>query len=289
MALMEKTADNTPIKKQAEKESGPPLTAKEEAKEFFKTALIAVVLAICIRSFFYEPFNIPSGSMKPTLLVGDYLFVSKATYGYSKHSFPFGIAPIEGRIWEGTPKRGDIVVFAKPTEPGTDFIKRVIGMPGETIQVKKGRVYINGTIAERETVGMRKDDPGTPQARTMIEYLETLPGGVTHTIWEESDDRPLDNTPLYKIPADHYFMMGDNRDNSADSRVMNEVGFVPFENFVGRADILFFSTNGHAGLFEFWKWPWTIRYERMFMRIRPSLIADTAKDEIETDTMAAPQ
>ncbi len=246
-----------------------PLNAKEEAAELFKTALIAVILAVLIRSLFYEPFNIPSGSMKPTLLVGDYLFVSKPAYGYSRYSFPFGIVPIEGRIMPKEPERGDVIVFRKPTPPYENYIKRIIALPGETVQVKNGLLHINGDIVPRKFIAFRKvsDDQGI--ATTLTEYIETLPGGAQHSIYEESDNAPLDNTPLYTVPAGHYFMMGDNRDHSQDSRVVNAVGPVPYENIVGRADFLFFSTNGKAQLFEIWKWPVSIRYNRLFSTLRP--------------------
>ncbi|MCC7304714.1 MAG: signal peptidase I [Alphaproteobacteria bacterium] len=262
---IEKSPDIAASSKPAE----PPLTAKEELSEFLRTAIIAVLLAVLIRSFFYEPFNIPSGSMKPTLEIGDYLFVSKPAYGYSRYSFPFGIAPIEGRIWEAAPQRGDVIVFKLPSNTGIDYIKRVIGLPGDTIQVRKGRLYINGEIVPRESVGLKMDDEGPGGPVKMQEYIETLPGGAMHMIYEESDQEALDDTPPYTVPADHYFAMGDNRDNSQDSRVTSMVGFIPAENIVGRADFIFFSTNGYAGLFEFWKWPWTIRYERIFMNIDP--------------------
>lgn len=267
---IEENTENTPSIDKVVKRQ-PPLSAKEEISEFFRTALIAVVLALFIRTFFYEPFNIPSGSMKPTLEIGDYLFVQKPAYGYSKYSFPFGLAPLEGRVWSAEPKRGDIIVFKIPSNPtGDPFIKRLVGLPGDNIQVIKGRLYINGNIVERESIGLRKDVEKSGAPQTMHEYIETLPNGVMHSIYEESDDAPLDNTPLYTVPEEHYFMMGDNRDNSQDSRVPGMVGFVPFENLVGRADFIFFSTNGSAHLFEFWKWPWTIRYERLFMKIKPN-------------------
>ncbi len=253
----------------SEKAGEPPLTAKEELNDFFRTAMIAIVLAILIRSFMYEPFNIPSGSMKPTLEIGDYLFVHKPSYGYSKASFPFGIIPIEGRIWADEPQRGDVVVFKLPSNPSIDYIKRVIGFPGETIQVRQGRLYINGELVPRETVGLKKDEDPHRGTVTMTEYIETLPGGVMHSIFEESDNDPLDNTGVYVVPEGHYFMMGDNRDNSQDSRVTHAVGPVPFENFVGKADFIFFSTDGSAGLFEFWKWPWALRYGRFFTSIDP--------------------
>ncbi|MGB4057091.1 MAG: signal peptidase I, partial [Alphaproteobacteria bacterium] len=259
-----------------------PLNAKEELNDFFRTAMIAVALALLIRSLLFEPFNIPSGSMKPTLDIGDYLFVSKPAYGYSRYSFPFGLAPIAGRVWEKPPERGDVVVFKLPTNPQIDYIKRVIGMPGDKIQVRHGRLYINGTIVPREPLGIKKDDEGG-EIVTMVEYLETLPGGVIHSIYEESDDEILDDTGVYEVPEDHYFMMGDNRDNSQDSRVSSAVGFVPFENFVGKADFIFFSTNGYAGLFEVWKWPWSIRYERFFKSIRPVSAERNAAPEEKSD------
>lgn len=248
----------------------PPLTAREEWAEFFKTAMIAVVLALLIRTFLFEPFNIPSGSMKPTLEVGDYLFVYKPAYGFSRYSFPFGLAPIEGRIWGGDdmPERGDVIVFKLPTNPSIDYIKRIVALPGETVQVVDGELYINRQKVERDFVRLKQLDEGNGKI-TMTEYIETLPGGIMHPIYEESDDRPLDNTEEYVVPEGHYFAMGDNRDNSQDSRVSNLVGFIPLENIVGRASFIFFSTNGYANLAEVWKWPWTVRYDRLFDKIGP--------------------
>lgn len=250
-------------------EKKPPLTAKEEVSEFAKTVIIAVFLALLIRTFLYEPFNIPSGSMKPTLEIGDYLFVNKPSYGYSRYSFPFGLAPIEGRIWDEMPERGDVVVFKLPSNPYIDYIKRVVALPGETVQVRKGRLYIDGKMVERESQGIKNVDDMHRGSVMMHEYLETLPGGVVHSIYEETDDRPLDNTEVFVVPDDHVFVMGDNRDNSQDSRVEAAVGFVPLELLVGKADFIFYSTNGYAGLFEVWKWPWTVRYNRLFMDIGP--------------------
>lgn len=253
----------------AEAKANPPLNAKEELAEFFKTALIAVVLALMIRTFLYEPFNIPSGSMKPTLEVGDYLFVYKPSYGYSRYSFPFGLAPLEGRVWAKPPERGDVVVFKLPSNTHIDYIKRVIGMPGDTVQVKRGRLYINNELIHREPVGLKRVEDEPFGEIAMTEYIETLPDGVMHPIYEETDQEPLDNTPPYVVPEGHYFMMGDNRDNSQDSRVTHAVGFVPLENIVGRADFIFFSTNGTAAMYEPWKWPWTIRYDRLIKPIGP--------------------
>ncbi len=237
--------------------------------EFLRTVLMAVLLALFIRTFFYEPFNIPSGSMKPTLEVGDYLFVSKPAYGYSRYSFPFGFAPIEGRMMGKVPVRGDTIVFKLPTNPSIDYIKRVVGLPGDKIQVVGGRLYINRKIVPREPVGLRKVEKVDNYEVVMMEYIETLPGGVMHRIYEESDNESLDNTVEYTVPEGRLFLMGDNRDNSQDSRVQSMVGYVPFENIVGRADVIFFSTNGSASIFEPWKWPWTIRYNRLFDKIEP--------------------
>ncbi len=247
----------------------PALNQKGEISEFVKTALIAVAIALLIRSIFFEPFHIPSSSMKPTLLIGDYLFVNKPAYGYSKYSFPFGIAPIEGRVWSAKPKRGDVIVFALPTNPSIDYIKRIVALPGETVKVTNGRLFINDELVPRELVS--KDDLSGEGSdiQNLTEYIETLPGGIKHNIYEVSDYEPLDDTDLYTVPENHYFVMGDNRDNSQDSRVTSRVGPVPFENIVGRADFLFFSTNGFAHLFEIWKWPWSVRYDRLFMDIDP--------------------
>lgn len=275
-----KIEDNEDEVAEVPKPGKPVLIEKGEISEFAKTAALAIVIAFFIRSVFFEPFNIPSSSMKPTLLIGDYLFVHKPAYGYSRFSFPFGIVPIEGRIWPKEPTQGDVVVFKLPTNTNIDYIKRVIGLPGDTIQVRSGRLYINGKMIDRQFVQKVKiEEPGGYE-QTVSEYLETLPNGVVHSIYELSDNERLDDTDVYTVPEGHYFMMGDNRDNSQDSRVASLVGPVPFENLVGRADFLFFSTNGHAKLLEFWKWPNSIRYDRLFMDIDPVTIAsDTESNE----------
>lgn len=248
----------------------PKLVDKEEISEFAKTLIIALLLAAVIRTFLYQPFNIPSGSMLPTLLVGDYLFVSKPAYGYSQYSFPFGLAKFEGRMMASSPQRGDVVVFRPPKTPNIDFIKRIIGLPGDTVQVIKGRLYINGVRAEREPVGLvESEDNAAYTPQRMMEYIETLPDGVMHRIYERSDMEDLDDTPLHTVPQGHYFMMGDNRDNSSDSRVMREVGFIPFDNIVGRADMLFFSVKEEANLFNPLTWPKNIRFQRLFQKIGP--------------------
>jgi signal peptidase I len=260
-------------KKSQSVKNAAKLKDKEEISELAKTVIIALLLALTIRTFLYEPFNIPSGSMLPTLKVGDYLFVSKTAYGYSRHSFPFGMASFEGRVMDGTsenkPKRGDVVVFKLPTDTSTDYIKRIIGMPGERVQVIAGRLYINGVMVERESVGFHQEMGHDYRPHRVTEHLETLPGGIVHRIFEVSDNENLDNTKEYVVPAGHYFMMGDNRDNSQDSRVQSLVGFVPYENFVGRADILFFSIDEKAKLLMPWTWFKSVRFNRIFDKIGP--------------------
>jgi len=247
-----------------------PEKKEESMGEFFKTAILAVLLALFIRTFFFEPFNIPSGSMLPTLQIGDYLFVSKTSYGYSRHSFPFGIADFKGRIMDSDPERGDVIVFKLPTNTSIDYIKRLVGMPGDTVQVKRGRLYINGEMVDREPVGMQRVEAAEGGHETIMEYIEMLPGGVMHRIYEESDSERLDNTPEYTVPDGHYFMMGDNRDNSQDSRVKELVGFVPHDNLVGRAEILFFSIDSsEASIFKPWTWFTAIRYSRIFDSVGP--------------------
>lgn len=230
--------------------------------ETAKTIIYAVVIALFIRTVFAEPFSIPSGSMIPTLLVGDYLFVSKASYGYSKHSLPLSIPLIKGRIFYTEPKRGDVIVFKLPSDNRTDYIKRLIGLPGDRIQMKAGRLYINGEMVERTFVERFVQRDSTGAAVRYDKYTETLPNGVRHTILEMSDDMPYDNTSEFVVPEDHFFMMGDNRDNSMDSRVL-KIGFVPKVNLIGKAKFLFYSNDGTARWWEFWKWPMSVRWSRL--------------------------
>ena len=230
---------------------------KEGLGEILRTVIYAVVIAVVIRTVAYEPFSIPSESMLPTLLVGDYLFVSKYAYGYSKHSLPFSPDVYEGRVLESPAERGDVVVFKLPRDNATDYIKRVIGVPGDRIQVKGGLLYINGEPVKRERVEdfLTTDRRGT--VYRVPRYRETLPNGVQFLTLDLQANGEADNTEEYVVPAGHYFMMGDNRDNSIDSRVpvrAGGVGFVPAENLVGRAEILFFSKEEEALPWEVWNW-----------------------------------
>jgi len=237
-----------------------------------KTVIYAVLIALGIRTAAFEPFNIPSGSMIPTLLVGDYLFVSKYSYGYSRHSLPLSLPLIPGRVLYSQPERGDVAVFKLPSDNKTDYIKRLIGLPGDTIQMRRGRLYINGKLVPRKRIEdfLVEEYPG--QVQSVPQFVETLPNGRTHRILEVSDQGPLDNTPIYKVPPGHFFAMGDNRDNSSDSRVPsrrggNGVGFVPLENLVGRAEVMFFSTDGTAAWWEVWGWIQATRFSRMFQSV----------------------
>jgi len=242
--------------------------AKKKISGFFesvKTIVYALLIALVIRTVAFEPFNIPSGSMRPTLEIGDYLFVSKFSYGYSKHSLPLSLPLIPGRILFSDPERGDVAVFKLPSDNKTDYIKRIVGVPGDKIQVKYGRLRINGKIVSRRKVkdNLLASDFG--ESRKVTRYIETLPNGKTYAIFEKSDQDPLDDTGVYTVPHNHYFAMGDNRDNSQDSLTL-QVGFIPKQNLVGRAEILFFSKNDNARWWEIWKWA-EGRTNRFFTKI----------------------
>lgn len=240
----------------------------------------ALLLALVIRTFLFQPFSIPSGSMRPTLLEGDYLFVTKWAYGYSRHSLPFSPPLFDGRIWGGEPERGDVAVFRHPVT-GRDFIKRVVGLPGDRIQFNNGVLFINDVPVELEEAGVFEEvvelqGPGRVRPRCANGIVgmggicekqrqtETLPGGREHIILN-IENRSTDNTGVYTVPAGHFFFVGDNRDNSSDSRIPQSaggVGFVPFEDLVGRADRVLFSSAG-TSLFAFWTW----RGDRFFHKI----------------------
>ncbi len=247
----------------------PTTLAKRKAGglvDNFKTIIYAILIALAIRTVAFEPFNIPSGSMIPTLLVGDYLFVSKFSYGYSHYSLPLSPPLFSGRILASLPKRGDVAVFKLPRDTSTDYIKRLIGLPGDTIQMKDGQLYINGTVVERTADGtFAAEGEGPPIVEKR--YIETLPGGREHPILKMSDHEPLDNTEEFHVPPGYVFAMGDNRDNSLDSRVPNAVGYVPLENLVGRAEFIFFSIDATHPWYEFWEWPFEIRWGRLFSGI----------------------
>ncbi len=230
----------------------------------------AILIALAIRSLVFEPYNIPSSSMVPTLLIGDYLFITKYDYGYSKHSFPLSLPIIpKGRLLADNPERGDVVIFKKPAEgpldpnANADYIKRVIGLPGDTIQMKQGRLYINDILVPRQKIG--EEDWMTEQGMMhYTRYEETLPNGVKHFIYELSDTTATDNTDAFIVPEGMFFMMGDNRDNSYDSRFFGPVGLEALE---GKARFIFYSNNGKGWFFQFWKWGDSLRLERFFKEI----------------------
>lgn len=290
-----------------------PLKNKNAAREWFNTIFYGALIAIIFRSFLLEPFNIPSGSMIPTLNVGDHIFVEKWSYGYSRYSFPFGSWHMwNGRFWATEPEIGDVIVFRNPINESQDYVKRLIGRPGDTIQMIAGRLYINGTVVPREnprpyivatlpkslrSVGFYKDNMSikgnkiwidnqpAPFEYTieykddrfcrmytdacgvfeMTEYTETLPNGVSHSIIEYSDNARFDDTMAFTVPENHYFFMGDNRDNSADSRA--DVGFVPRDNVLGKVWFVWYSHNYYAPMLAVWNWNSKMRWDRFGMGI----------------------
>lgn len=291
---------------------------KYELKDTIKAIIWAGFFAIIIRTFMIEPFHIPSDSMIPNLFVGDHLFVSKISYGYSRQSFPFSLPLIKDRIFESIPEVGDVIVFKKIKGHPDNYIKRLIGRPGDKIQMKKGILHINGTPLKREFIekfyiinlpySLRKSDSLTintsnGQVLTVIDtkklylngrplkntqytiayknqpnfqgeaielnkYKQTLPNGKSFNILEISDVETADNTEEYVVPEDHYFMMGDNRDMSEDSRFLKEVGYIHKRDLIGKAEIIFFSHNNSVNILEFWKYLSPIRYNRILKIIK---------------------
>ena len=255
---------------------------KETLGESIRSFIIAILIALVFRSLAYEPFHIPSGSMLSTLYEGDYIFVSKLSYGYSRYSFPFGIRFFDGRILRSAPQRGDVVVFRLPPNPKIDYIKRIIGLPGDRIQVRNGRLYINDVAVEvtrRGDIAVPNDAGGSHRE---VQYDEVLPGGVTHTILIDPAMEHFrmagfdpNNTGVYVVPAGHYFMMGDNRDHSEDSRFTEALmgdrmapGFVPEENLIGRADLILLSYDTDVPFWHVWEWPHAFRGGRWLKGVR---------------------
>ncbi|MCP3969781.1 MAG: signal peptidase I [Rhodobacteraceae bacterium] len=250
---------------------------KDGIVETVKTIVYALLIAGVFRTLFFQPFWIPSGSMKDTLLIGDFLFVNKMAYGYSRYSCPFSMCPFSGRIFGNEPQLGDVVVFRHPVS-GADFIKRVVGLPGDKVQVKNGVLFINGVEAKQAPDGTFEEikEPQGPVANiprcanqpvgtggicVKDKAIEVLPGGVSHSVLNITGNASTDSTGVFTVPKGEFFFMGDNRDNSTDSRVRqpNGVGFVPFENLIGRADRIMFSSAGRSMLY-FWTW----RSDRFF-------------------------
>lgn len=255
----------------AEKITQGAHTGQKKEESWFSVFLWALLIALVFRTFLYQPFKIPSKSMMDNLLVGDYLLVSKMAYGYSHHSFPFSPGLFSGRIFESPVARGDVVVFRLPREPEIYYIKRIVGLPGDTIQMKKSRLYLNGAIVPREQLDDFKIIDEYGREESYPKYRETLPGGRSYITLDNGwfPGGPSDDTDVFLVPKGHYFAMGDNRDHSKDSRWKKSegVGYVPFENIVGRAEVIWVSFDNNARLWEFWKWFPKQRRERMFTGI----------------------
>ena len=240
---------------------------KEIIIENFKTLIYALIIAIIIRSLLLQPFYIPSSSMEPTLLVGDRLFVTKYSYGYSKHSFPFSPPILNKRIFSSQPKRGDVIVFKTPVDNRTDYIKRLIGLPGDTIQFIDSNIYINNVEILKSRISKNDKIFCGNQTIDVFTFEESISNDKIHkTVYMKNF--PFQNSDLFKVPNDHYFFLGDNRDCSKDSRFLSSVGYVHKNNLVGKAQFIFFSSDKNIGsFFEFWKWHKSIRINRFFKKI----------------------
>ncbi len=244
------------------------MITKKNINENIITIIYALIIAIIIRSIFIQPFYIPSSSMEPNLLVGDRLFVTKYSYGYSKHSLPFSPPIFEGRIFFAQPKRGDVIVFKTPSDNRTDYIKRLIGIPGDTIQFIDGNVYLNDNQILKTIIS--KNDKlfcGNKEIKVKT-FKEKMPNGRVYNASYIKSSTFM-NSDKYIVPEDHYFFLGDNRDCSKDSRFLSEVGYVHKDNLVGKAQFLFFSSNKKVGsIIQFWKWNKIIRFDRFFKKIK---------------------
>jgi signal peptidase I len=269
-AAMPLAMTGEPEGQQAATPPAPPAAASDESSDswwdLFRILIYALLIALVERTLFFQPYNIPSGSMEDTLLVGDFLFVEKFAYGYSRHSIPYGrFLPSFDRVLVHAPERGDVAVFALPSEPERDFIKRIVGLPGDQVQVVHGVLYLNDRPVPKVRVADYIEDQNGYRHH-IARYRETMPNGKSYDVLDAEVDGLNDNTPVYTVPAGHYFMMGDNRDDSDDSRGI--VGYLPAENLVGRAEFKFFSIDDrktHA--WTFWKWPSAIRWGRLFSHI----------------------
>jgi len=241
---------------------------KKKIIDNVKTLFYALLIALFIRSFFFQPFYIPSSSMEPNLLIGDRLFVSKYSYGYSQHSFPFSPKIFTGRILKKTPERGDVVVFKTPADNRTDYIKRLIGLPGDKVQIINKDLYLNGIKIEKKQVETSLNINCGGEILKVDVYEETLPNGTKYLAVYRKDGTMI-NSDVFIVPNDHYFFLGDNRDCSKDSRFLSSVGYVNFNNLVGKARIIFFSSNKKKGsFFKFWNWNQIVRKDRLFKKIK---------------------
>ena len=230
-----------------------------------KIVALAITIALFIRVFAFQPFNIPSGSMKPTLLVGDYLFISKFSYGYSRYSFPFDVNLFEGRVFGSSPERGDVAVFHYNK---IDYIKRVVGLPGDRVQMRHGRLYLNEKPLVRKAAAPFEITSFYGQHRSVKRYIETMPNGTSYQTLDINENGSGDNTRVYTVPPGHYFMMGDNRDNSSDSRFSSPIGFVPAQNLIGKAQFLYFSHEDMSRATSYFDRLSLVRWQRLFTWIR---------------------
>ncbi|WP_332060349.1 signal peptidase I [Bartonella sp. CB74] len=251
--------------------------------EFISVLIQALFLAALIRTLFFQPFSIPSGSMRPTLLVGDYLFVSKYAYGYSHFSIPFSPPIFSGRIWASQPQRGDVMVFRLPSNTDIDYIKRVVGLPGDRIQIRQSVLYINDEAVSRRFMGQIHNPDITEVDYPVDVYRETMSNGVTYDTLDLGFFPQIDETEVFEVPQGHYFVMGDNRDNSDDSRL--SVGYVPEENLIGRASLIFFSISNGSSAWQIWRWPFDVRWKRLFSFIHTVYDLPLNKQEINDEAL----